>query len=192
MSHLVHIDPTPGASLRDRLFELGVEFPCGGTLLCGSCRVRVVAGDVPVTTEMREVLTDAEIAQGWRLGCFAVANGPVTIEVEQWSAPILAGHETLRAEPRDGFGIAIDLGTTTLAAQLVDLTSGEVLATETALNPQARHGADLMSRIGFDRAQPGVLRNLIRTELGAMAAFRLACIPVLIFRAAARLRLRNS
>ncbi|MDR3719515.1 MAG: ASKHA domain-containing protein [Bryobacteraceae bacterium] len=170
MSHFVHIDPTPGASLRDRLFELGVEFPCGGTLLCGSCRVRVVAGDVPVTAEMREVLTGAEIAQGWRLGCFAVANGPVTIEVEQWSAPILTGHETLRAEPRDGFGIAIDLGTTTLAAQLVDLTSGEVLATETALNPQARHGADLMSRIGFDGAQPGVLRGLIRTELGAMAA----------------------
>jgi uncharacterized 2Fe-2S/4Fe-4S cluster protein (DUF4445 family) len=170
MSHLVHIDPTPGASLRDRLFELGVEFPCGGTLLCGSCRVRVVAGDVPVTSEMREVLTGAEIEQGWRLGCFAVANGPVTIEVEQWSAPILAGHETLRAEPRDGFGIAIDLGTTTLAAQLVNLTSGEVLATETALNPQARHGADLMSRIGFDHAQPGVLRGLIRAELGAMAA----------------------
>ncbi|MDR3421221.1 MAG: ASKHA domain-containing protein, partial [Xanthobacteraceae bacterium] len=52
----------------------------------------------------------------------------------------------------------------------MDLTSGEVLATETALNPQARHGADLMSRIGFDGAQPGVLRGLIRTELGAMAA----------------------
>jgi uncharacterized 2Fe-2S/4Fe-4S cluster protein (DUF4445 family) len=170
MSHLVHIDPTPGASLRDRLFELGVEFPCGGTLLCGSCRVRVVSGDVPVSAEMREVLTDAEIEQGWRLGCFAVASGPATIEVEQWSAPILTGHETLRAEPRTGLGIAIDLGTTTLAAQLVDLENGEVLATETALNPQARYGADLMSRIGFDRAQPGILRDLIRTELGAMSA----------------------
>ena len=170
MSHLVHIDPTPGASLRDRLFELGVEFPCGGTLLCGSCRVRVVSGDVPVTSEMRETLSNAEIEQGWRLGCFAVANGPVTIAVEQWSAPVLTGHETLLAEPRDGFGIAIDLGTTTLAAQLVDLLSGEVLATETALNPQARHGADLMSRIGFDSAQPGILRDLIRAELGAMAA----------------------
>jgi len=160
----------PGASLRDRLFELGVEFPCGGTLLCGSCRVRVVSGDVPVTSEMREALSGDEIEQGWRLGCFAVANGPVTIEVEQWSAPVLTGHETLLAEPREGFGIAIDLGTTTLAAQLVDLMSGEVLATETALNPQARHGADLMSRIGFDRSQPGVLRSLIRESLGAMAA----------------------
>jgi uncharacterized 2Fe-2S/4Fe-4S cluster protein (DUF4445 family) len=170
MSHHVHIDAPPGTLLRDRLFELGVEFPCGGALLCGSCRVRVVSGDVPITGEMREALTDEEIAQGWRLGCFAHANGPVTIEVEQWSAPVLTGQETLRAEPRDGFGIAIDLGTTTLAAQLVDLSRGEVLATETALNPQARHGADLMSRIGFDRSQQGVLRGLIREALGAMAA----------------------
>jgi uncharacterized 2Fe-2S/4Fe-4S cluster protein (DUF4445 family) len=170
MSHQVHIDALPGTPLRDRLFELGVEFPCGGALLCGTCRVRVISGDVPVTDEMREALTDAEIAQGWRLGCFARANGPVTIEVEQWTAPVLTGQETLRAEPRDGYGIAIDLGTTTLAAQLVDLSSGEVLATETALNPQARHGADLMSRIGFERSEPGVLRGLIRGTLGEMAA----------------------
>ena len=170
MSHFVHIDSVSGTSLRDRLFELGVEFPCGGTLRCGSCRVRVVSGDVPVTGEMREALRQDEIEQGWRLGCFATASGPVTIEVEQWSAPVLTGRETLRAEPRDGFGIAIDLGTTTLAAQLVDLTSGEVLATETALNPQARHGADLMSRIGFNTLQPGVLRGLIRESLGVMAA----------------------
>jgi len=170
MSHLVHIDPTPGVSLRDRLFELGVEFPCGGALLCGSCRVRVVSGDVPVTDEMRQALTDAELAQGWRLGCFALAAGPVTVEVEQWSAPVLAGDEALRAEPREGCGIAIDLGTTTLAAQLVDLMNGEVIATETALNPQARYGADLMSRIGFDMATPGVLRALIRETLGAMVA----------------------
>jgi uncharacterized 2Fe-2S/4Fe-4S cluster protein (DUF4445 family) len=170
MSHQVHIDAQPGTPLRDRLFELGVEFPCGGALLCGTCRVRVLSGDVPVTDEMREALSDDEIAQGWRLGCFARANGPVTIEVEQWTAPVLTGQETLRAEPRDGFGIAIDLGTTTLVAQLVDLSSGEVLATETALNPQARHGADLMSRIGFDRGEPGVLRGLIRVTLGEMAA----------------------
>jgi len=168
MSQRVHIDAVAGTVLRDRLFELGVEFPCGGTLLCGTCRIRVVEGDVPVSDEMRAALRPDEITDGWRLGCFAVANGPVTVEVEQWTAPVLVGHETLRAEPRPGLGIAIDLGTTTLAAQLVDLGTGEVIATETGLNPQARHGADLMSRIGFDMVQPGILRGLIRVELGAM------------------------
>ncbi|MGO9241489.1 MAG: ASKHA domain-containing protein [Bryobacteraceae bacterium] len=168
MSQRVHIDVAAGTPLRDRLFELGVEFPCGGALLCGSCRIRVVEGQVPVSAEMRPALTAEEIEAGWRLGCFAVANGPVTVEVEQWTAPVLVGHETLEAEPRDGWGIAIDLGTTTLAAQLVDLSTGEVLGTETALNPQAQHGADLMSRVGFERAQPGTLRSLIRAELGAL------------------------
>jgi len=168
MSQRVHIDLAQGTPLRDRLFELGVEFPCGGTLLCGNCRIRVVEGDVPIGDEMRAALGADEIANGWRLGCFAVANGPVTVEVEQWTAPVLAGHETLQAEPRPGLGIAIDLGTTTLAAQLVDLGNGEVVATETGLNPQAQHGADLMSRIGFEMAQPGALRGLIRQELGTM------------------------
>jgi len=82
MSQRVHIDVAAGTPLRDRLFELGVEFPCGGTLLCGSCRIKVVEGNTPVTPEMREALTEEEIAAGWRLGCFAVANGPVTVEVE--------------------------------------------------------------------------------------------------------------
>ena len=170
MSHTIQIDAAGGMPLRDRLFELGVEFPCGGTLLCGSCRIRIVSGDVPVTDEMRAVLTDSELASGWRLGCFAHAAGAVAVEVEQWSAPVLAGSEQLAAESRPGLGIAVDLGTTTLAAQLVDLNSGEVLATETALNPQARYGADLMSRIGFDQEQPGVLRALIRSAIGSMAA----------------------
>ena len=45
------------------------------------------------------------------------------------------------ATPRDGLGIAIDLGSTTLVAQLVDRSSGQVLGVRTALNPQARRGA---------------------------------------------------
>src|ERR1035437_8020761 len=143
MSHNVHLDLPPGTPLRDRLFELGVEFPCGGALLCGTCRVRVIAGDVPITAEMRDGLEETELAEGWRLGCFARANCPVTIEVEQWTAPVLTGQDTLRAKPREGLRIAIDLGTTKFAAQLVDLTSGEVIAPETALNQQAQQGADL-------------------------------------------------
>ena len=48
---------------------------------------------------------------------------------------------------KHGLGIAIDLGTTTIAAQLVDLCAGTVQGVETELNPQARFGSDVMSRI---------------------------------------------
>jgi uncharacterized 2Fe-2S/4Fe-4S cluster protein (DUF4445 family) len=130
----------------------------------------VVEGEIPVTGEMREALSEEELRDGWRLGCFARAAAPVTLEIAQWSAQILTDEARLPHEPRPGLGVVIDLGTTTLVVQIVDLQSGEVEAVETALNPQARHGADLMSRIRFDMEQPGVLRALIREECGSIAS----------------------
>lgn len=51
--------------------------------------------------------------------------------------------------PSEGLGIAIDLGTTTIAAQLLDLENANVLAVETALNAQGAHGGDVMTRLDF-------------------------------------------
>lgn len=164
----VRLEPGPDRHLRDLLFERGVEFPCGGTARCGGCRVRVLEGDVPATPAMREALTDAELAAGWRLGCLAEASGPVTLEVEQWTARILDDRAEVPFQPAEGVGAVVDVGTTTLVAQFVDRGTGEVLAVETALNPQARHGADLMSRIHYELSAPGTMAALVRTEVGAL------------------------
>ena len=170
MPERVRLDPQRPGDLRDLLFERGVEFPCGGDSLCGGCKIRVVEGHVPITPDMQAVLSGEELADGWRLACRAEASGPVVVEIDQWSVHVLTDETTLAPEPVEGFGITIDLGTTTLVAQLVDLASGEILAVETALNPQGRHGADVMSRVQFELAQPGVLRHLIRRSLGAIVA----------------------
>src|SRR4029078_5941719 len=45
------------------------------------------------------------------------------------------------------YGVAIDIGSTTIAAHLSDLASGEVLASAGVMNPQIRFGEDLMSRV---------------------------------------------
>jgi uncharacterized 2Fe-2S/4Fe-4S cluster protein (DUF4445 family) len=164
------IHPDPHRSLADRLFELGVEFPCGGESACGGCKIRVLSGHVPITAPMRQALSEAELAEGWRLACCSEARESVVVEVDQWSLPVLTDEQSTPLEPREGFGAAIDLGTTTLAAQLVDLATGEVLAVETALNPQARHGADVMSRIQYDLRHPGELTAMIRQSLGQMLA----------------------
>jgi uncharacterized 2Fe-2S/4Fe-4S cluster protein (DUF4445 family) len=164
------IHPDPHRSLADRLFELGVEFPCGGESACGGCKIRVLSGHVPITAPMRQALSEAELAEGWRLACCSEARESVVVEVDQWSLPVLTDEQSTPLEPREGFGAAIDLGTTTLAAQLVDLATGEVLAVETALNPQARHGADVMSRIQYDLRRPGELTAMIRQTLGQMLA----------------------
>jgi uncharacterized 2Fe-2S/4Fe-4S cluster protein (DUF4445 family) len=164
----LELNPQARQTLADQLFAAGVEFPCGGESACSGCRVRVLAGEVPVTPAMREALSEREIHDGWRLACCASAAGRVMVEVEQWSARVLTDEAQVSIEPRPGLGAAIDLGTTTLVIQVVDLTSGEVQRVETALNPQARYGADVMSRLQHELRRPGELGRLIRQSLAGM------------------------
>ncbi len=53
------------------------------------------------------------------------------------------------------YGLAIDLGSTTIAAHLCDLVSGSVLASSGVMNPQIRFGEDLMSRVSYAMMNPG-------------------------------------
>ncbi len=164
----LEIHPRARQTLADQLFAAGVEFPCGGELACGGCKVRVLEGEVPVTPAMRDALSAEELRHGWRLACCASAAERVVVEVEQWSLRVLTDNASVPIEPRAGRGAAIDLGTTTLVVQVVDLSSGEVLRVESELNPQARHGADVMSRLQYDLRRPGELGRLIRETLGRM------------------------
>lgn len=53
------------------------------------------------------------------------------------------------------YGLAVDLGSTTIAAHLCDLQSGEVVASSGLMNPQIRFGEDLMSRVSYSMMNPG-------------------------------------
>jgi len=53
------------------------------------------------------------------------------------------------------YGLAVDVGSTTIAAHLCDLTSGEVVASAGVMNPQIRFGEDLMSRVSYSMMNPG-------------------------------------
>lgn len=66
------------------------------------------------------------------------------------------------------FGLAIDVGTTSVVTTLVELTSGEQLASVGSLNPQAVFGGDLMSRIAFAQFNPGNLRKLTTRIIGLL------------------------
>jgi uncharacterized 2Fe-2S/4Fe-4S cluster protein (DUF4445 family) len=160
-----------GSPLRDVLFAYGVEFPCGGESRCKRCRVRILEGGL-ADSQSAAILTAREYAAGWRLACRGCLAGDITLEIGQWEASILSDDRTFLFTPRRGLGIAIDLGTTTLVAQLVDLQTASVLGVRTALNPQARHGADVMTRIQFALSAFGreEMRRLIREELGRMVS----------------------
>lgn len=163
------IEAAAGTALRDVLFGEGVEFPCGGQSGCGGCRVRVVQGSIAANADDREHLTETDIRAGWRLACRHHVESDVTLELAQWDMTILTDSDAFTFTPRDGLGIAIDLGTTTIAAQLVDLSTGHVLQTRTALNAQAMHGADVLSRAHFAlNGGADELTRLIRRQLGAL------------------------
>ena len=69
------------------------------------------------------------------------------------------------------YGIAIDIGSTTIAGHLVDLTTGEVVASSGRMNPQIRFGEDLMSRVSYVMMNPGgdkELTSAIRVALNEL------------------------
>jgi uncharacterized 2Fe-2S/4Fe-4S cluster protein (DUF4445 family) len=75
--------------------------------------------------------------------------------------------------PSRQFGLAVDLGTTTIAGYLVDLSSGQTLASEGIMNPQISYGEDIISRINRVTKSPheGVrLQKLVVDKLNELAA----------------------
>ncbi|MGA2351219.1 MAG: ASKHA domain-containing protein [Terracidiphilus sp.] len=136
-----------GAALAPALAHLGLEFPCGGTGFCGGCGVRVLEGAPQATEQDRVVFSASELADGWRLACQAKADTPLVLECGQWHMDVLTDNSGLTGADKSGLGIAIDVGTTTIAAQMMDLSTGNILAVETGFNPQASYGSDVMSRI---------------------------------------------
>ncbi len=60
------------------------------------------------------------------------------------------------------FGVAVDVGSTTIAAHLCNLSTGEVVAAAGVMNPQIRFGEDLMSRVSYVQMHPGSEAELTR------------------------------
>ena len=73
----------------------------------------------------------------------------------------------------ESFGLALDVGSTTIAAHLCDLSSGEVVASAGRMNPQIRFGEDLMSRVSYAMMNPGGAAQMtaaVRQAISELAA----------------------
>ncbi len=71
------------------------------------------------------------------------------------------------------YGLAVDVGSTTIAAHLCDLSTGEVVAAAGAMNPQIRFGEDLMSRVSYIMLNPGgeaEMTKVVRQAIDKLAA----------------------
>jgi len=155
--------------LIDVLHEFGIEFPCGGKGTCGKCKVRLLDGEINLTEGHQQKIEKLGLDADWRLACLSKCTGNTSLEIDQFNHLILADESEFDFQPKQGFGIAIDLGTTTVVAQLVDLSTAKVLAVETMLNPQIRFGSDLISRIqACLDGRAAEMTEIIRSVIGKM------------------------
>jgi len=227
--------------------------PCGGKGRCGKCKVLFKEGAPSPTPTETAVLTETELAQGYRLACQTILDGDAVVylhdhkiaqgekilatgvtravplnpwvtkrfarvpepssgdlrsdmdrvnevlgvsphggnvhlehvrsipgilrEAEFRITGVFAGPELVTIEPGDTssecFGVAFDIGTTTLAGYLVDLNTGTQVGVASAVNPQTRVGDDVISRINYvGEHLDGLkhLQSLVVSEMNRLVA----------------------
>jgi uncharacterized 2Fe-2S/4Fe-4S cluster protein (DUF4445 family) len=137
-----------GETVLGLIQELALPFsaPCGGKGTCGKC----------------SVLLRDENGLNYQLACQTLVHEGMTIEMGASKTMLIEERgEVVNTSPDEdaaGLGIAVDIGTTTLAARLFDCATGVTLKTAAQVNPQVVFGADVISRIDVSRA--GRLQDL--------------------------------
>jgi uncharacterized 2Fe-2S/4Fe-4S cluster protein (DUF4445 family) len=97
-------------------------------------------------------------------GALAAGAGRVTVAVHD-ERTIVAVWPGLHEK---AYGVAIDVGSTTIAGHLADLADGAVLASSGAMNPQIRYGEDLMSRVSYAMLHPEGAAEMTTAVRGAL------------------------
>ncbi len=165
-------DAENGELLGDVVLRSGlpIEQPCAGRGTCGKCKLLVDGGVAEPDEVEREHLNPGEIAVGTRLACRAKVQG----EAQLLLAPIvvysnknfrMAGYDRRSVSP---LGLAIDLGSTTVAAFLTRLDDGVVLAGGASLNQQTVYGADVIARLAAALKDGESARRLKRLALASI------------------------
>ncbi|MBM3326143.1 MAG: DUF4445 domain-containing protein [Calditrichaeota bacterium] len=143
-----HLDCARRVNLCARLQQAGYYFSnnCGGQGRCVSCRIELTCGSLPPNAR-EKTLFGAE--SNYRLACQHTVAEDIEIKListDNWSRYKTIEDLNLPSDG-DGFGIAIDLGTTIIAVYLLDLANGRMTGYYSALNPQLSYGSDVMTRL---------------------------------------------
>lgn len=150
----LRLEVPKGTVLLDVLREGNIALPslCGMRGKCGRCLVHFTKG-APLPTQVeRGLLAPDRLRQGYRLACVAKPVADCVLETafaEEEKRPVLVRTFQEGRERAAGSRtvIAADIGTTTIAMQLLDADNGYLWDTFTCLNPQRSYGADVISRI---------------------------------------------
>lgn len=144
-----------GANLLTVLQDAGVSvsFPCNGNHTCGKCRVMVSGNVSPMGEQERQLL--AKAAGTMRLACFTTVEGDCIVTMprtggnDKISVDYSADDAKLDPLYDSGYGVSVDIGTTTVVGYLFSHDSKEPLAVVGEMNRQKTFGADVLSRIVY-------------------------------------------
>ena len=139
-----------GATILEAAGQAGIilDTICGGEGICEKCLVSIGPGAEQVLACQYEIHSDLTVTVPEKSRFFeqkiltSTAHAKVTFEPD-----IYKKYEQIAAGKI--LGVALDVGTTTVVANLVDMTTGHTLATAAAINPQVKFGDDVISRITY-------------------------------------------
>ena len=161
-----------GRVIGEIISEMGLplEQPCAGRGTCGLCKVLAEKGVAPPDEVEREHLTQGEIALDNRLACRARVESDVRVVL---SPIVVYSNKIFKASNRykktdSALGLAIDLGSTTVAAFLTILEDGEVCTGSASLNQQTVYGADVISRLNAALNRPEDRERMQRLALASI------------------------
>ncbi|MHC4913455.1 MAG: ASKHA domain-containing protein [Planctomycetota bacterium] len=134
-----------GATLLEAAGQAGIilNSVCGGKSTCKKCLVNLEPDNDQVLACQHRIESDLTVTIPTTSRFFEqkiLAHG-IDIEARIPREPTAPAAQT--------FGLAVDIGTTTVVAKLIDIATGRCTATAAALNPQARYGDDVISRIAY-------------------------------------------
>lgn len=146
-----------------RLAEMVLSAPCGGLGRCGRCIVKVQfpgEGFQPVQACKFKV-TDGMIVE--------IPIGEISSCID--NGLLAQPGVELNFDQRSGFGVAIDLGTTTIAGYLYSLSDGRQISVSSTLNGQISYGSDVISRLAKAVESPEVclaLKKVLINDLDSL------------------------
>lgn len=151
-----------GELLFDVLVKNGIQFigNCGGMGRCNACTVYDELHSVFIRSCKHEITENMQISLHDKKP--DILNTYISDMTGEAGAD-----STRRADDMKNYGIAIDVGTTTIAMELIELNSNQVCGSYQTYNSQISHGADVISRIAYGTSDVGFeeLRKLVLKDL---------------------------
>ena len=140
-----------GATLFEAAGQAGIilNTVCGGKGTCKKCLVKLEPDAQEVLACQHHIQSDLTVTIPNSSRFFEQKILEHGIDTKIDLAATIHEKYQAKAAPDKIFGIAVDIGTTTVVTKLINMIDGQCLATEAALNPQSRYGDDVISRIAY-------------------------------------------